>query len=71
MVDLQRYISKYEHFTRKINKTYSHAVCPLYFLAISVFFLSFKLIRLLTGITDCDGTSPKVNKVEFKRQRNL
>ena len=38
MVDLQLYISKYEHFTRKINKTYSHAVCPLYFLAISVFF---------------------------------
>ena len=22
-------ISKYEHFTHKINKTYSHHVCPL------------------------------------------
>ena len=22
-------ISKYEHFTHKINKTYSHSVCPL------------------------------------------
>ena len=22
-------ILKYEHFTRKINKTYSHPVCPL------------------------------------------
>ena len=28
-------ISKYEHFTRKINKTYSHLVCPLCFHAIS------------------------------------
>ena len=28
-------ISKYEHFTRKINKTYSHPVSPLWFLAIS------------------------------------
>ena len=28
-------ISKYEHFTHKINKTYSHHVCPLKFLAIS------------------------------------
>ena len=30
MVDLQRYISKYEHFTRKINKTYSHAVSVVF-----------------------------------------
>ena len=28
-------ILKYEHFTRKINKTYSHPVCPLQFLVIS------------------------------------
>ena len=28
-------ISKYKQFTRRINKTYSHPVCPLYFLSIS------------------------------------
>ena len=30
-----------EHFTRKINKTYSHLVCPLLFLAISAILACF------------------------------
>lgn len=45
MVDLPRRIniSKYQHFTRKINNTFSHLVCPSYFLAISAVLACFTI----------------------------